>query len=330
MRQLREDSIRPLRRRSLLLAAAARAVAPAWSQGTTWNPTHPIKLVVPFPPGGATDTTARALSDRLGQKLGQPVIIDNRSGAGGAIGADAVYRAAPDGYTMLFASADVMVIAPHLFLKLAYKLLEFAVIGPTAGGGLVLVGRADLEAKTFPEVVELARKRELSFASWGNGSAGHLGAEMFKHYTKVPKILTVPYQGAAPAVQAVVGGQVDLMFMPVPLWLAHQSRLITYAVAAKSRYERYKQLPTMAEFGVPVDLELWQGFFAPPQTPRPVVDRLGKALAEVMAEPEVRKKLEDLGLIPPSLSQDELAKMLAPDLARWGEAVRLANVQPQN
>jgi tripartite-type tricarboxylate transporter receptor subunit TctC len=175
MRQLPQDlMISLLRRRSLLLAAGAWAVAPAWAQSTTWNPTYPIKLVVPFPPGGATDTTARALVERLGQKLGQPVIVDNRAGAGGAIGAQAVYRAAPDGHTMLFASADVMVIAPHLYLKLAYKPLEFAAIGPTAGGGLVLVGRADLEAKTFPEVVELARKRELSFASWGSGSAGHL------------------------------------------------------------------------------------------------------------------------------------------------------------
>jgi len=327
MRQPPENFL--LRRRSLLLAAGACAVAPAWSQSTTWNPTHPIKLVVPFPPGGATDTTARALVDRLGQKLGQPVFIDNRAGAGGAIGAEAVYRAAPDGYTILFASADVMVISPHLFLKLPYKPLEFAAIGPTAGGGLMLVGRPGLEAKTFPEVVELARKRELSFASWGNGSAGHLGAEMFKHHTKVPKVLIVPYQGAAPAVQAVIGGQVDLMFMPIPLWVAMQSRVTTYAVAAKARYERYKQWPAMAEFGVPIDLELWQGFFAPPQTPRPVVDRLGKALAEVMADPEVRKKVEELGLIPSSINQDEFAKMLAPDLARWGEAVRLANVQPQ-
>jgi len=329
MKQLPEQTIRPLRRRSLLLAASACAMAPAWAQGSTWNPTRPIKVVIPFPAGGGADTTFRAMSDRLAQKLGQPLIVDNRPGAAGAIGAEAVYRAAPDGYALLFTSADVISLAPHQYLKLPYKPLEFVPVGPGPSGGIVLVGRADLEAKTFPALVELARKRELSFASWGNGSPAHIGAEMFRHYAKVPKILNVPYLGGAPATQALIAGQVDMMFMPSPLWLAFQSKVTTFAAAAKTRFARHKELPTLAELGMPIDLELWHGLFAPPQTPRPVVDRLAKALAEVMAEPEVRKKYEDLGLLLPSGSPDEFAKSLAPDVARWGENMRLAGVQPQ-
>jgi tripartite-type tricarboxylate transporter receptor subunit TctC len=328
-----KNLINPLRRRGLLFAAGALAATPAWSpawaQSTPWNPTYPIKIVVPYPPGGGADVTARAVVDRLGQKLGQSVVIENRAGAGGTIGGGSVFRAEPDGYTLLWATSEMLAGAPHLFLKLPYKPLEFVAIGATGRIGFALVGRPDLEVKTFPELVELARKRELSFSSWGSGSSGHVGAEMFKHIAKLPKVLTVPYQGAAPAAQAVMAGQVDLMFMPIPLWLAMQTRVITLAAASKSRYERLKQVPTMAEFGIPVDLEGWQGVYAPPQTPQAVVDRLAAALFEVTSDAEFKRKLDDMGVVPPSGSPGEFAKVLAPDLARWGEIMRLAEVKPQ-
>jgi tripartite-type tricarboxylate transporter receptor subunit TctC len=152
---------------------------------------------------------------------------------------------------------------------------------------------------------------------------------MFKNLGHVPKILNVPFQGTAPAAQAVLGSQVDLMFMPMPLWLSMQSRVVTFAAAAKARYARFGQLPVMAEFGVPVDLEIWQGLFAPPQTPRPIIERFSKALAEVTAEPEVKRKIEEMGIVPLSGTQEEFARSLPPDAQRWGEIMRLANVQPQ-
>jgi tripartite-type tricarboxylate transporter receptor subunit TctC len=316
-----------LRRRSLLLAAAAATVAPAWAQ--TWNPQRPIRMIVPYPPGGGADVTARTIVEKLGQKLGQTVVIENRGGAGGAIGAEVVYKAAPDGYTILFGNADIITIGPHLFSKLPYKWDEFVPIGPTAAVPFILAGRADLPAKTFPELVELAKKTELSFASWGNGSPGHLGSEMFKNQGKIPKVLTVPYQGTAPAVQALLAQQVDAMYMPGPLWLSMQSKVITYGAAATKRYERFKQVPVLAEFGVPIDLEVWQALFAPPGTPRSIVDRISKALLEVTADPEVRKKIEELGLVPLSAPQEEFARSIAPDHKRWGDVMRLANVQPQ-
>lgn len=317
-----------MRRRSLLIAAGAAAVAPAaWAQ-PTWNPTKPVRLVVPYPPGGGADANARAIVEKLGQKLGQTVVIENRGGAGGAIGAEAVFRAAPDGYTVLFGNADIITIAPHLYTKLPYRSMEFVPLGPTAAVPFVLAGRADIEAKTFPELLALARTREMTFASWGNGSPGHVGAEMIRTMGKVPKVLTIPYQGTAPAAQALLGGQVDLMYMPAPIWLAMQQRVVTFGAAAKSRYKRFKQVPILAEFGVPADLEVWQGMFAPPQTPRPIVERIATALQEVTADPEVRRKVEELGLVPLSASQEEFARGIGPDAARWGEVMRQAQVQP--
>ncbi len=326
---IRQPGAAALKRRSLLLAAGAFAASPSWGQAG-WSPTKPIRLVVPYPPGGGADANARVLVEKLGQRLGQTIVIDNRGGAGGSIGADTVFRAPADGYTLLFGNADIITIGPHLFTKLPYKTTEFVPIGPCSAVPFILAGRADIEVKTFPELLELARRKELSFASWGNGSPGHVGAEMIRTMGKVPKVLTVPYQGTAPAAQALLGGQVDLMYMPAPIWLAMQQRVVTFGVASRARYERFKQVPTMAEFGVPADLEVWQGIFAPPATPRPIVERLGRSLAEATSDPEVRRKVEELGLVPLSSSQEDFAKTIGPDTVRWGEVMRLANVQPQS
>jgi len=318
-----------IRRRTLVMAAAgACTVGTAWGQAA-WNPQRPLKLIVTYPPGGGADVTARAFTDQLGNKLGQAVVIDNRGGAGGAIGAEVAYRAAPDGYTLLWGNADILTIAPHLFTRLPYKPNEFVPIGPTAAVAFVLCGRGDIGVKTFAEVLELGRKKELSFASWGNGSPGHVGSEMFKTMGKVPSVLTVPYQGTAPAAQALLAGQVDMMYLPSPLFLAMESKVTTFAAAGKQRYDRFKQVPTMAEFGVPVDLEVWQGLFAPPGTPKPVIDRIASALTEVSADPAIRKKIEELGVVPLASSQEEFAKSIAPDAARWGEIMRAAQVKPQ-
>jgi len=318
-----------LNRRSVLMAASAFAVAPTWAQSPAWNPTRPIKLIVPFPAGGGADVSARQVTEQLGQKLGQAVVIDNRAGGGGMIGGEIAFRAAPDGYTLLWATSEMISAGPHLWAKLPFKPLEFVPVGPTGRIGFVMVTRPDLEAKTFPQIVELARKRELTFAAWGSGTGGHVGAEMIRNHAKGTKILVVPYQGAAPAMQAVVASQVDVTFMPMPLWLALNTKVTTVAVAAKSRYERMKDVPTTAEFGVPIDLEGWQGVFAPPQTPRVAVERISKALAEVMAGSEVKGKYESMGVVPPVETYEDFVKLLPADTVRLGEMFRLANVQPQ-
>lgn len=317
-------------RRKVLLAGGALMASSSWAQSGTWNPSRPIKLVVTYPPGGGADVSARAMTDQLGQKLGQPVVIDNRAGAGGVVGTEVVYHAPADGHTLLWGNADILAIAPHLYAKLPYKPQEFIPISPVCGIGFVLAGRQGLEAKNFGELLSLARSKELTSASWGNGSPGHVGTEMFKTLGKIPKMLTVPYQGTAPAAQALLAGQVDLMFMPMPLWQSMQSRIGTYAVAAKARYPRMASVATMAEFGVPADLEVWQGLFAPPQTPRAAIEQIHRATRDVMADANVRKKLEELGALPLSGSQEEFASLISKDMIRWGEIMRSAGVQPQN
>jgi len=322
------------RRRQVLLAGAAlcaTGLAPTRSAESAegWTPDRPITLVVTYPPGGGADTTARAITNQLAEKLGQPVVVQNRGGADGKIGAAAVYGAAPDGYTVLWGNADIITVAPNLFTTLPYEPSEFVPIGPTAAVSFILVGRSDLGVKTLPELVELAQSRELSFAHWGNGSRGHLGAEMFRHVAKLPQILLVPFQGTAPAVQALMGGHVDAMFMTSPLWRSTNTRVTTFAAAANKRYDQFKDIPTMTELGVPVELEVWQGLFAPPKTPRPVIDRLSNALHEVMSDPDVQRKVEEVGGLPIPGTSDEFAASVIADQARWKDFMQMAGIRPQ-
>lgn len=317
------------RRRQVLLAGAGLCAAGA-AGAESWNPTRPVRLIVTYPPGGGADTTARAIVNELGQKLGQPVIVENRGGADGKIGAGVAYNAAPDGYTVLWGNADILTIAPNLFTKLPYQTTEFVPIGPTAAVSFILVGRKDLGVQGFDEFVALARSRELTFAHWGLGSRGHLGAEMFKHVAKIPELLLVPFQGTAPAVQALIGGHVDAMFMTSPSWRAMESRVLTFAAAARRRYEQFAEVPTMTELGVPVELEVWQGLFAPPKTPQPVVERLSRALHEVMSDPAVQRKVQEVGGLPIAATASEFAASVNADQARWKAFFEVAGIRPQD
>ncbi|MEI6112924.1 MAG: tripartite tricarboxylate transporter substrate binding protein [Burkholderiales bacterium] len=294
------------------VAVFAALLSPASAQ--EWNPSRPIKLVVPYPPGGGSDVAARSISEKVGQKLGQPVVVENRAGAGGVVGTDAVYRADPDGYTLLLAASDGISIAPNLQPALIkYKSDEFSAIALVNQLTTVLVARPGLEVKNVADLLALAKKSKLSYSSWGNGSLGHVSGEAFKAAAKID-LLNVPYQGAAPAAQAVLGGQVDLAFMPGPLWLSFKDRLTTLGAASPQRFEG---VPTFTEQGVPVVVEIWQGILAPPKTPKPVVDRLHKAFAEVMAEPEVKAKFVQMGSVPLYSTQEEYQKLLSTDVARW-------------
>ena len=306
-----------------LTAVLTIGFAPAQAQ---WNPTRPIKIVVPYPPGGASDVAARTISERLSQKLGQPVVVDNRAGAGGTLGTDVVFRAEPDGYTLLLGAADAISIAPHLQPALTkYKSEEFTAIAPINQVTTLLVTRPGLEVKNVAELIALAKKAKLSYASWGNGSLGHVSGESFKAATKID-LLNVPYQGAAPAAQAVLGGQVDLMFMPGPLWMAFRDRITTLGAASPKRFEN---VPTFTEQGVPVVVEVWQAILAPPKTPKPVVERLHKAFSEVMAEPEIKERFEKMGSVPLYSSQEAFAQMILADVPRWKKILADSAIVPQ-
>jgi tripartite-type tricarboxylate transporter receptor subunit TctC len=262
---------------------------------------------------------------RVSQKLGQPVLVENRPGAGGIVGTDAVFRAEPDGYTLLLASSDTLSIAPNLQPELTrYKPEEFIAIALVNQLTTILVAKPELGVKSVAELIALARKSKLSYASWGNGSLGHVSGEAFKSAAKID-LLNVPYQGAAPAAQAVLGGQVDLMFMPGPLWISFRERLTTLCATSPRRFEN---VPTCIEQGAPAVVEIWQAIVAPPKTPKPVVDRLHKAFSDVMAEPEVKAQFEKLGSVPLVSSQDAFAKMIVGDVAKWKKMLADSDIKP--
>lgn len=306
-----------------LLVALSVLALPAQAQ---WNPARPIRIVVPYPPGGGSDVAARAISERMSPKLGQPVLVENRPGAGGIVGTDSVFRAEPDGYTLLLGASDAISIAPHLQPDLTkYRSEEFTAIAPVNLLTTILVARPGLGVKTLGELLALAKNSKLSYSSWGNGSLGHVAGESFKSTAKID-LLNVPYQGAAPAAQAVLGGQVDLMFMPGPLWISFRDRVTTIGATSPRRFEN---VPTLTEQGLPVVVEVWQGILAPPKTPKPVVDRLHKAISEVMAEPETKERFVKMGSIPLASTQDDFAKMINADVPKWKKLLADYDIKPQ-
>lgn len=306
----------------LLVAALPVLAVPVHAQ---WNPARPVRIIVPYPPGGGSDVAARMLTERAAQKLGQPVLVENRPGAGGTVGTDAVFRAEPDGYTLLLGSSDTLSIAPHLQPELTrYKPEEFTAIALVNQLTTILVAKAGLPAKNVAELIALAKKSKLSYASWGNGSLGHVSGEAFRMAANI-ELLNVPYQGAAPAAQAVMGGQVDLMFMPGPLWISYRDRVTTLGAASPTRFEN---VPTFTEQGVPAVVEIWQALLAPPRTPKPVAERLHKVFSEVIAEPEVKERFEKMGSVPLTSSQEAFQKLIVADLAKWKKLLADMGIKP--
>lgn len=312
--------------RSILLALMTMACLFSMPVQAQWNPTRPIKIIVPYPPGGASDVAARSVSERVGQKLGQPVLVENRAGAGGILGTDFVFRAEPDGYTLLLGASDAVSIAPHLQPDLTkYKPEEFVPVAPVNKVTTVLVTKTGLGVKSVSELVALAKTTKLTYSSWGNGSLGHVSAEAFRSTAQVD-MLNVPYQGAAPAAQAVLAGQVDVMFMPGPLWLTFRDRVVTLGTTSPGPFQNVQSLTAQ---GLPVVVEVWQGILAPPKTPKAVVDRLHKAFAEALDEPEMKERSAKMGSIPLSLSQEEFASMVAADARKWKKMLADYNIKPQ-
>jgi tripartite-type tricarboxylate transporter receptor subunit TctC len=305
------------------VVALAVFALPAQAQ---WNPSRPVRIVVPYPPGGASDVAARTIAERMSPKLGQPVLVENRPGAGGIVGTEAVFRAEPDGYTLLLGASDAISIAPHLQPELTkYRSEEFVAVAPVNQVATILVARPGLGVKNLGELLALAKTSKLSYSSWGNGSLGHVAGESFKTTAKVD-LLNVPYQGAAPAAQAVLGGQVDLMFMPGPLWISFRDRVTTIGATSPARFEN---VPTLTEQGLPVVVQVWQGVLAPPKTPKPVVERLHRAIAEAMAEPEIKERFAKMGSTPLASSQEEFAKMITADVPRWKKLLADYDIKPQ-
>ena len=297
-----------------------------------WKAEKPIRLIVPYSAGGPTDIVARVLSQQIGMKLGQPIVVENRPGASGSIGAQAVYTAHPDGHTILIGATDTNCIYPHVYSKPIFKTEEFVAFSPVGVIPHVMMARPDFEVNNAKDVAALAKKKQLTYASWGAGSAGQLATVLFMRAMKLPpeSMLHVPYSGAAPAAQAVMAGQVDLIFAPVPMVISQGSKLKPIALIHPKRVEAVPSIPTLAEQGVTVkmDGEFWMGMLAPPKTPEPIVSVLAARFNEAMASPEVKARLVALGVVPePPVTPKEYAAFYANEIARWGKVIRDANIK---
>jgi tripartite-type tricarboxylate transporter receptor subunit TctC len=308
----------------LAAALLALAIGPAWGQS---YPARALRLVVPFTPAGATDVGARLLGEELARRLGQPVVIENRPGAGGNIGAQLVARAAPDGYTLLMAPTSIYCIAMTLYRDPGFDVVrDFAPVSTVANVPHVLIAHPALPASDLKTLLALARQRpgELSIASQGTGTVSHLEAEILQEMAGV-KFTHVPYKGSAPALLDLIGGRVDVMFDSIASALPQirAGKVRAIAVASDRRASVLSALPTVAEAGVPgYRAESWLGVLVPAHTPRPVVERLHREVAATLADPKVRQTLIERGFEPQSSSPEQYAERIRGDLASWARVVK--------
>ena len=317
-------------RRTLLASAAAAlctlSAGAALAQPDAY-PSKPIKWVVPFPPAGAMDTIARTLGDHMGRKLGQTFVIENRPGAGGNIGVDAVAKAAPDGYTMLIV-ANGMAVNKFLYSKLSYDPEKnFAPVSLLAVVPNVLVTNvAQSKAKTVADVIALAKAQpgKSTFASAGNGTSIHLAGELFASMAKVD-MLHVPYKGSGPAVTDLIGGQVDYMFDSITSAAPHiqSGKLRAIGVTTLKRSSALPNVPTIAEAGLPgYELSPWFAVYMPAGTPQPIVDKMNAALLEAMKLPDVQARFAAIGAEPIGSTPQQLATHLTAEMAKWGKIIQ--------
>lgn len=316
--------------KTLALTAAFFLSATAYGQAKVegFRAERPVKIIVPFSPGGSVDIAARVLAKAAQEQLGQPVVIENKPGASGAIAAEFVARAPADGYTLQMATFDTHSIYPHVFTKSKFKAQDFRAVTPVAKSQLVLVGRAGLEAKTVKELIALSRKKQLSFASWGKATGSSLALHAFTREIGADTFLEVPYQGSAPAVVAVASNQVDLIAMAVPVAKSHPN-LIFYGVLANERSPHLPDVPTLKEQGVNVVIEGWIGLVAAPGTPASVIEPLSASFRAAVADPETQKSIRSAGLDCFQLSAPEFQKFFDAQSLHWAQVVKAANISAE-
>jgi len=310
-----------------LALTAGSAFAQAW-------PTKPIRVMVPFPPGGSTDIVARIMAQKLEKPLGQPLVVENRGGAGGTIGAAVGAKAAPDGYLLTFGSTSTHVVAPSVYQKLAYDpVKDFAPISLVAVTPYLLAVNPNVPAKNVKELVDLmkAQPGKLNYASAGVGSTTHLAMEMLKNVSRT-YALHIPYNGNGPAGTALVAGQVEILFgsLPALLPMAKSGRVRALAVGTPKRSPSLPDVPTVAESGYPgFDASLWLAFFAPAGTPQPIIDRLQREIAATVSAPDTREALDKAGAEPISSTPAELAAMIKDGVGKYAAVVKAAGVKPE-
>ena len=325
--------MRSCTRRSLHVALTAACLTAALVVGARAQdyPSRPITLVVPFTPGGTTDILGRLVAEGITKRLGQPVVVDNRGGAGGNIGAAAVAKAEPDGYTLLLGYNGTNAINPSLYKRLAWDpITSFDPISMIARVNNVIVVTPSLEVRSLPELVAYAKANpgKLNYGSAGAGSIFHLAGAMLCSAADIDMV-HVPYKGAAPALTDLMGGQIEVMFSTIPTALPYiQSGMIrAIGVTGEHRSSLFPDLPTARESGYPdMVVDAWFAIFVPHGTPAAVQSRLNTVVREVIADPDVRRKMAEQGADPVSSDPAELAQLLSADLAKWKLVVEKAQV----
>ena len=289
-------------------------------------PNRPIRIVVPFPPGGATDAAARIVATKMSEHWGQPVVVDNRAGAGGNVGSDLVAKSPPDGYTLVMGVTGSHAINTTLYSKMPYDpVADFVAISQVAVVPNVLVVHPSVPARNLAELVALAKKEpgKLNYASLGNGTAAHLGMEMLKAEAGID-IAHVPYKGSAPAMSDLLAGQVQMMVdgLPSALPQVKAGKLRAIALTSLHRAPALPDLPTIAETYPGFYADAWSGLFAPKDTPQPVVDKLSAEVQRILKLPDVREKLAALGAEPVGSTQAEFAAHVKREIGKWAKVVK--------
>ena len=324
----------PLSRRLTVLGGLAVALtavaAPTWAQD---YPTRPVRMIVPFAPGGSADVFGRFLAQRLQEATGQNFIVDNRPGAGSVIGTDAVAKAAPDGYTLLVMS-NTHTVNESLIPNKPFQLMrDFAPIAPINYSDLVLVAKAGLPASTLPDLIKAAKAKPggMSYASSGPGTPYHMAGELFKAMAGV-SIVHIPYKGSAGARTDVLGGQVEMMFDAIPTMTEHVKggKVKALATTGKQRSAIMPDVPTVAEAGVPgYEATIWLGLMAPKGTPSAIVARLNAEVGKITGNAEVRRAWTAQGTTAMTMGVDEFTRYLTDDIAKWANIVKVSGAKAE-
>jgi tripartite-type tricarboxylate transporter receptor subunit TctC len=325
-----------MQRLQFIAALALASLAPAAvhaGEGPGGYPSKPIRLVVPFLAGGAADLMARGMAQKLAEALGQPVVVDNRAGAGGGIGAEAVANAPKDGYTLLYSTMGVLTINPSLYGNLKYDPVKsFAPVGLTHVTSNLLVVNPQLPAKSVAELVALARTKPggLTFSSAGNGTSSHLSGELFKSIAGVD-MQHVPYKGSAAGLPDLIAGRVDMTFDTASNFVEYirNGKLRALAVTSRGRLSAMPEVPAMAEASgfADYDVSLWLGVLAPAGTAPDIVQFLHRSLVKIMREPSMEASLKPYGIQPLHSTPQEFAKVIDQDRRKWVAVVKAAKIQ---
>jgi tripartite-type tricarboxylate transporter receptor subunit TctC len=326
----RKKTMPALRCLALLLLAVSWSLPSLGQAPDTW-PSRPIRFILPFPPGGGTDILGRVIADRLSASLGQPVVIENRGGAGGNVGAEAAAKAAPDGYSIVLV-APSLAISPTLYAKLNYDpVRDFAPVSLVATVPNVMVTHPSVAAQTLQEFIALAKGKPggMNFGSGGNGTSNHLAGELFNLVTGV-KLVHIPYKGVNLAMNDVLSGEIHLVVIGIPAAAPHirSGKLRALALIAPQRSRTLPEVPTVAEAGL-ADFEVttWYGVLAPAGTPRPIVARLNAELVRIMHTPDLKERLDAMGTEPRTSTPEEFSAYIRQEIAKWGDVIRKAGLK---